>query len=135
MVAMGFTPSHLKQRDRHGPVILKDPPFNVRWRQLAADIGLTVDEAVFDVGFTTCDFEMFGETLQSLMQRGFGREHRKSMKESDDNFAYSLAATREELIALRDKPGVVQTAQPSRPRGAAKPTVARKSSTVGKFVV
>ena len=100
VVAMGFLPCHLKDREKNGPAILKAVPFCVSWRDLSSDLGLTIDEAIFDVGMTTSDFNMFGETMSSLIARGFGIKHRKHMKEADQNFIYALSASPEDLSLI-----------------------------------
>ena len=108
VVAMGFTPDHIKERDRNGPTLLRDPPFSVTWEDLEYDIGLTVDEAVFVHGFTTADFAIFGETLTELVRRGFNSKHVEAMGEPRTNFELTLNATAEDLRMIFPGRGGVQ---------------------------
>ena len=100
VVAMGFVPQHITERERNGPTLLRDPPFSVQWDDLEYDIGLTVDEAVFVYGFTSADFAIFGENLNDLIRRGFGPQHVDAMGEPKSNFEMILKATHEDLRIL-----------------------------------
>lgn len=98
VVNMGFTPKHIMVRQRNGPTILRAAPFEVDWDTLEQDLGLTLDEAVFDHHFSTADFQMFGETLADLCgKRGFTREHAEAMGEPPTNFQLALSATETDL--------------------------------------
>ena len=108
-VAMGFLPIHMNLRDRNSPSHLVDAPFAVRWLELERDLGITIDEAVFDVGLTSADFAILGETLESLLHRGFGPHHVQHMAEPKSNFEYTLGATSGQLRALVSKPETLYT--------------------------
>ena len=48
-------------------------------------------------GFTTSDFAIFGECLESLVKRGFGPQHVEHMAEPMSNYEYTLHAAADDL--------------------------------------
>jgi hypothetical protein len=96
-VDMGFSPAHMSERDRNGAALLRDGPFNLTWNDLEYDLGLTIDEAIFEVGLTSADLAMLGEDLNSLIRRGFGSQHAQHMNEPSCNFQSTLNACPEDI--------------------------------------
>lgn len=97
VVDMGFSPQHISDRDKNGAVLLRDSPFGVTWDDIEHDVGITVDEAVFEAGFNTSDFAMLGESLRDMILRGFGPLHAERMGEPASNFEYTLGASASDL--------------------------------------
>lgn len=92
-VDMGFMPLHIvSNREKSGPTVLASPPFEASFDTLERDLGFSVDEAVFDCGFTAADFAVFGETMQSLVRRGMVRAHAEAMNATANDFELSLKA-------------------------------------------
>jgi hypothetical protein len=63
-------------------------------------LGLTIDEAVFTLGFTAADFAVLGETVTTMRRRGFDHSHVQQMQEPVFNFESALRATQAELETL-----------------------------------
>lgn len=120
IVRMGFLPTHIVQnRDQAGPVVLAGDPLNVTMDMLEENLGLTVDEAVCEIGFSAADFGVLGETFGSLCKRGFTPEHITHMREPRYNFEVALGASPEELVGYF--PASVQPDQKSSRRGVVPP--------------
>lgn len=101
VIAMGFLPKHITMdRDKSGPVILSQPPLSVTMNTLEQTLGLTIDEAVFELSFSTADFGVLGEDMTSLMHKGFNRTHVKHMSEPPYNLQEALGATASDLHFL-----------------------------------
>jgi hypothetical protein len=96
-VDMGFSPVHISERDKNGTALLRDPPFQLTWNDLKYDLGLTIDEAIFEIGVTSADLAMLGENLSSLIHRGFGTQHAQHMNEPVCNFESTLKASSEDI--------------------------------------
>lgn len=100
-VLMGFEPRHIvEHREKNGPSVLASPPFNLTWDNLEEDLGVTIEEAVLECKFTTADFAVLKETIDSMVRRGFSAMHATQMGESPNNFEISLGATREDISHL-----------------------------------
>lgn len=101
IVAMGFLPRHITtDRDKSGPVVLSQLPLLVTMDKLERTLGLTVDEAVFELSFSTADFGVLGENMSTLMRKGFNRTHVTHMSEPPYNFEEALAASPSDLHFL-----------------------------------
>lgn len=93
---MGFLPIHMtKYREKSGPSVLVSHPFQLTWDDLERDMGVSIDEAVANLEFSTADFAVFGETMKSLVTRGLAPIHMYTMQEPPLNFEMSLGATPE----------------------------------------
>lgn len=91
---MGFIPRHIvENRAKSGPVVLAKPPLNVTFQLLEQTLGLTIDESVFQLGFTTADFSVLGENLTTMTKRGFNATHARHMSEPTFNFETVLGGT------------------------------------------
>ena len=100
-VVMGFQPVYITScREKNGPSVLTAPPFNVKWDNLERDLGLTIDEAVFECQFTTADFAVLSENIATMVNRGFAPIHAEHMREPPNNFEISLKACEADLNFL-----------------------------------
>ena len=91
LLRMGFLPKHLiVDRAKSGPTVVSQSPLNITFQCLEQTMGLTVDEAVFTLSFTTADFAVLGESLCTLMKRGFDHTHVAHMQETVFNFETAL---------------------------------------------
>ena len=98
---MGFEPRHIVgHREKNGPSVLASPPFNLTWDNIEEDLGVTIEEAVLECRFTTADFAVLSETIDSMVRRGFSAIHATQMGEPPNNFEISLGATREDIEHL-----------------------------------
>jgi hypothetical protein len=89
---LGFKPSCLtSDRCKSGPSVIAGPPLGVTFATLESTLGLTLDEAVFQLDFTTADFAILGETLESLEGKGFTDAHARHMGEPSSNYTIALA--------------------------------------------
>lgn len=99
-VRMGFMPEDIVlHRDKCGPNILKEY-WKVSFEDLEWSLGLTVDEAVGMIKLTTADFAVLGETVSSLIRKGFGSQHAAAMDEPCSSFQMALGATDQDLRLL-----------------------------------
>ena len=78
--------------EKNGPAILAGPPFNVDFNMLERDLGLTIDDSVFEFNFSSADFHVLGENVGSLVRRGLAPVHVQHMQEPASNFQLSLDA-------------------------------------------
>jgi hypothetical protein len=100
-IAMGFTPMHIRNdRVKSGPNVLVDVPFKLDWDMMERTMGITIDEAVFELDFSTADFAVFGETVRSLVRRGFAPVHVRKMNEPAGNYELSLEADKADVTFL-----------------------------------
>ena len=101
LLQMGFQPKHITDdRTKAGPNVLAQPPLSVTFDTLEQTLGLTVDEAIFSLAFTTADFSVLGESLTSLMKRGLNSAHVAYMQEPAFNFEKALAASPDAINRL-----------------------------------
>lgn len=114
-VRMGFMPEDIVlQRDKCGPNILREY-WKVTFEDLEWSLGLTVDEAVGTIKLTTADFAVLGESVSSLIRKGFGAQHAAAMEEPSSSFEMALSATDQDLRLLFATP----EAEPEQARAAA----------------
>ena len=128
LLQMGFQPRHIvNDRSKSGANVLSEPPLCVNYQTLEETLGLTIDEAVFTLAFTTADFAVLGETVTTLRRRGFDRSHVQHMQEPVFNFESALRGTQTELAVLfedaepveplaKPSPAADQRSPPTRPR-------------------
>ena len=101
LAQMGFTPKHMvSKRENSGPAVISAHPFNATFNDLERDIGLTIDESVFECELSTADFSILGETVGTLRRRGFHSAHAQHMKEPPYNYTMSLDATEHDILFL-----------------------------------
>ena len=114
---LGFSKHHIvNHRDKAGPAVLAGPPLNVTFAQLQNEIGVTIDDAVNKLKFTTADFALLGETVESLVLRGFNSTHVQTMGEPASNYTLAFQASAKELsmIGLSGKTEYKPTVLPAR---------------------
>lgn len=100
LVEMGYQASDIvANRSYEGPVQLVRL-FGVTWDDLETGLGLTVEDAVTEYGFTTSDFAAFGETARSLIRRGLNAENVREMKEGEPELRCHLDASPAEVRQL-----------------------------------
>ena len=89
---LGFKPRCItSDRCKSGPSVIARPPLCVTFATLESTLGLTLDEAVFQLAFTTADFAMLGETMGSMEAKGFTDAHARHMGEPATNYTIALA--------------------------------------------
>jgi hypothetical protein len=89
---LGFKPRCItSDRCKSGPSVIAAPPLDVTFATLESTLGVTLDEAVFQLDFTTADFAILGETLESLEEKGFTDAHARHMGEPMSNYSIALA--------------------------------------------
>jgi hypothetical protein len=101
LLRMGFQPRHIVgDRSKAGANVLSEPPLCVNYQTLEDTLGLTIDEAVFTLAFTTADFAILGETVATILGRGFNLSHIEHMHEPVFNFETALHGSPSELYNL-----------------------------------
>ena len=101
LLQMGFQPNHITaDRTKAGPTIIAQPPLCISFQTLEQTLGLTVDEAVFSLSFTTADFSVLGESLNSLIKRGLNHTHVAYMQEPIFNFEKALNGSADAITCL-----------------------------------
>lgn len=101
LTQMGFSAAAIvSERDISGPTVLSKPPLCVTFDMLERDLGMTIDDAIFEYQMSTADLSMFGETMTSVIKRGFSEVHAISLQEPAYNYEISLQATAEQLMSV-----------------------------------
>jgi hypothetical protein len=97
VVGMGFKAEHIvRDRDRDGPKTLGQT-LKLTFQDLHDTIGITVDDAVTRYKFTTADFGMLGESMQTLLNHGLNDAHIGYMHEPPYNFVQALGASESDI--------------------------------------
>ena len=63
-------------------------------------LALATGLQVYDLGMCCADFSILGESVTSLVQRGFNKGHAQHMKEPPYNYTHALSATTEDVRFL-----------------------------------
>ena len=102
IVEMQFLPEYITEhRKTCGPHILAKEPLRLTFADLHQTLGLCIDEAVFDLNFTTADFQVLGESAENLIKvHGLCMLHAKHMRASPDMFISDLQASPTDLARL-----------------------------------
>ena len=129
LAQMGFTPKHMVgKRENSGPAVICAHPFNATFNDLERDLGLTIDESVFECGLSTADFSILGETIGTMRRRGFHATLAQHMKEPPYNYNMSLDANEHDILFLFPNPQTQQSPETeTRPLGQVRKTEAWRS--------
>ena len=130
LLILGLSHYHIqKYRSKAGPAVLAAPPLNVTFKTLYTELGISVDDAVNSLKFTTADFAVLGEDLDSLIDQGFNHEHVKTMGEPASNYVLAFKANPKQLRTL-GLTATGTTAAVHRPLAPKEHIVRRHSSSI-----
>ena len=107
LVGMGFNVGLMfRWRQKFGPHILSEGPFDVTFAVLNEKMGCTLDELVFVHNATSCDLALLKLEWGQALRHGFAFEHVVHLAESHAGIESSLGAPAGAIVAEL-KPGNV----------------------------